>query len=62
MEETKSFSQTREQRAKQILDKSEPQMLDENGELTTTPYYVENVTYDLIDFGQFSLPTAYPVI
>ena len=39
-----------------------PQMLDVDGALTTTPYYVENVTYDLIDFGQFSLPTAYPVI
>lgn len=39
-----------------------PQMLDENGAVTTTPYYVENVTYDLIDFGQFSLPTSYPVI
>ena len=39
-----------------------PQMLDTNGELTTTPFYVENVTFDLTDFGQFNLPTSYPVI
>jgi hypothetical protein len=39
-----------------------PQMLDSSGAVTETPYYVENVTYDLIDFGQFNLPTSYPVI
>ena len=38
-----------------------PQMLDVDGVLTTTPYYVENVTFDLVSFAQFSLPTAYPV-
>ena len=39
-----------------------PQMLDANGAVTTTPFYVENVTFDLTNFGQFSLPTAYPVV
>jgi hypothetical protein len=38
-----------------------PQMLDSAGLLTETPYYVENVTFDLVSFAQFSLPTAYPV-
>jgi hypothetical protein len=41
---------------------AEPQLLDQNGALTETPYYVENVIDDLYDFGLFNLPTAYPAI
>ncbi len=41
---------------------SVPLMLDEIGAVTDTPFYVQRVAHDLIDFSQFGLPTAYPVI
>ncbi len=40
---------------------AEPQMLDANGILTTTPYYQEWVTQDLHNFANFGLPSSYPV-
>ncbi len=38
-----------------------PQMLDANGDLTTTPYYEYFVVNDLTDFGKFNLPSSYPI-
>ncbi len=46
-------------RTKDILAAT-PQMVDTNGALTTTPFYQEWVTDDLIAFGQFGLPSSYP--
>lgn len=39
-----------------------PQMLTEAGVVTNEPFYQEWVVHDLLDFTQFALPTAYPVI
>jgi len=39
-----------------------PQMLTEAGLKTNEPFYQEWVVHDLLDFTQFGLPTAYPVI
>ena len=41
---------------------SMPLMLDEDGAVTDTAFFKERVAHDLIDFTQFGLPTAYPVI
>lgn len=41
---------------------SVPLMLGEDGERTDMAFYKERVAHDLIDFSQFALPTAYPVI
>jgi len=38
-----------------------PQMLDENGAVTNTPYYQEWVVHDLVNFSLYGLPTNYPV-
>jgi len=38
-----------------------PQMVDTNGELTSTPFYQEWVINNPISFSQFGLPTSYPV-
>jgi hypothetical protein len=46
-------------RTKDVLAAT-PQMVDANGELTTTPYYQEWVTNSIVNFGQFGLPSSYP--
>jgi len=38
-----------------------PQLLDENGLVTSTPFYQEFIVQDVIDFTGFGLPTSYPV-
>jgi len=38
-----------------------PQLLSEAGLVTSTPFYQEFVTLDVIDFTTFGLPTSYPV-
>lgn len=38
-----------------------PQMLDESGAPTTTPYFQEWVVHDLMSFSSLGLPTSYPV-
>lgn len=38
-----------------------PQMLDENGAVTDTPYYQEWVVHDLVNFSTYGLPVNYPV-
>jgi hypothetical protein len=45
----------------ELVQVSEPVMIDENGAVTTTPFYQERVPFDLISFSQFGLPTSYPV-
>jgi hypothetical protein len=40
---------------------SEPQLLDEKGKPTTTPYYQYWVVHDLVDFSTFNLPSSYPI-
>lgn len=47
-------------RKKDILAAT-PQMVDEAGALTTTPFYQEWVINNPISFGQFGLPSSYPV-
>lgn len=38
-----------------------PQLVDQNGAKTTTPYNQEWVVHDLTSFRAFGLPTSYPV-
>lgn len=38
-----------------------PQMIDETGSKTTSPYYQEWVIHDLANFSSFGLPSSYPV-
>lgn len=38
-----------------------PQMLDQSGAPTTTPYYQEFVVHDLMAFSSLGLPSSYPV-
>jgi len=47
-------------RKKDILAAT-PQMVDEDGKLTTEPFYQEWLVNNAIPFGNFGLPSSYPV-
>ncbi|MEE9352577.1 MAG: hypothetical protein V3U78_09975 [Thiotrichaceae bacterium] len=44
----------------ELVQVSEPVMIDEDGAVTTTPHYQLRVPFDLISFSQFGLPSSYP--
>lgn len=45
----------------ELVQVSEPQMIDKEGIVTSAPYYQEHMPFDQIRFSQFGLPTSYPV-